>query len=143
MTAHSYEWHWEISADPSGVDPMWLPVPAFTGLSPSTPPHIFAGATYANGGSPRRVKTGEDFSLAARVKGVLVDGDFGPELLMLIDAAESGGTIGYRYFHARSSSLAWAGTALVSWSRANTGNAEAEFFSVELVGQGDRKRIIL
>lgn len=139
--AASYEWQWDICADPAELEPQWMRVPAFTGLSPSAPPQVFAGATYANGGSPRRVQTGEDVTVSALVRGTLDAGEFGAELLALIEAADARRPIGYRYYHSSSRSLAWGGTALVSWSRANVSNTEAEFFRIELVGQGDRVRI--
>ena len=81
--------------------------------------------------------------LLARVRDRLADetGELTADLLALQSAADNGETIGYRYYHATSPTLAWAGTALVDYSRQDTGNVAAEFFNVTLTGQGDRARI--
>lgn len=144
-SGNSFEWIWDITDDPTIVSPSWLNVPDITGLTPNPTPKLKDGTTYANKGQTAQSKTGEDFALQVQVKGVKdVSGEFQPELLLLINAADSVGAdnvIGYRYYHATSPSLAYQGTAAVNWSRVNTGNDDLEFFQFELTGQGDRVKI--
>jgi len=142
---NSFEWIWDICANPTAPSPTWVNVPDITGLTPNPAPKYKDGTTYANKGQTSQSKTGEDFTLSVQVKGVKdVTGEFQPELLILIEAADSIGdenVIGFRYYHATSPSLAYQGTAAVNWSRANTGNDDIEFFQFELTGQGDRVKI--
>lgn len=142
---NSFEWIWDIAADYTEVSPTWLNVPDITGLQPNPTPKYKDGTTYANKGQTSQSKTGEDFALQVQVKGVRdSSGEFQPELVALIDAADSIGAdnvIGYRYYHATSPSLAYQGTAAVEWSRVNTGNDDLEFFQFTLTGQGDRAKI--
>lgn len=140
---NSFEWIWDIASDPK--TPVWLNVPDITGLNPNPNPKFKDGTTYANKGQTSQTKTGEDFSLQVQVKGVRdANGEFQPELLALIAAADSYGKsniIAYRYYHATSAALSYQGTAAVNWSRANTGNDDVEFFQFELTGQGDRAKV--
>lgn len=140
---NTFEWIYDICADPT--NPAWLNVPDITGLTPNATPKLKDVTTYANKGQTAQRKTGEDFALSVQVKGVRDEtGEFQPELLVLINAADAVGddnVIGYRYYHATSGVLAYQGTAAVQWSRANTGNDDPEFFQFELTGQGDRKKI--
>lgn len=142
---NSFEWIWDISAEPTEETPTWLNVPDITGLQPNPSPKFKDGTTYANKGQTSQSKTGEDFTLQVQVKGVKdASGEFQPELVVLIEAADAIGddnVIGYRYYHATSPSLAYQGTAAVTWTRANTGNDDIEFFSFTLTGQGDRAKI--
>ena len=142
---NSFEWIWDITADPTALPAAWVNVPDITGLTPNPAPKYKDGTTYANKGQTSQSKTGEDFSLQVQVKGVKdVTGEFQPELLILINAADAIGdanVIGFRYYHASSPSLAYQGTAAVNWSRVNTGNDDIEFFQFELTGQGDRVKI--
>jgi hypothetical protein len=142
---NTFEWIFDITADPTLPTPTWLNVPDMTGFTPNATPKLKDVTTYANKGQTAQRKTGEDFALSVQVKGVRDEtGEFQPELLALINAADSDGDeniIGYRYYHATSAALAYQGTAAVSWSRVNTGNDDPEFFQFELTGQGDRKKI--
>lgn len=142
---NSFEWIWDITSDATAPTPTWLNVPDITGLNPAPAPKFKDGSTYANKGQTSQSKTGEDFTLSVQVKGVRdVTGEFQPELLVLIEAADAIGAdnvIGFRYYHATSAALAYQGTAAVRWTRANTGNDDIEFFSFELTGQGDRVKI--
>lgn len=141
---NSFEWLWDINTG-TVETPVWSNVPDITGLTPNATPKLKDGTTYANKGSTSQSKTGEDFTLAIQVKGVKDEtGEFQAELIALIEAADAVGgdnVLGYRYYHATSPSLAYEGTASVNWSRANTGNDDLEFFSFDLAGQGDRKKI--
>ena len=143
--AGSYEWLWDITATPAVTTPTWLNVPDITGLTPTPSPKLKDGTTYAHKGSTAQSKTGEDFTLAASIKGVRdTTGEFQPELLILFAAADAKGAaniVGYRYYHASSPSLAWKGTAAVNWTRDNTGNDDLEMFALTLTGQGDRIKI--
>lgn len=140
---NSFEWIWDIAASPA--TPVWLNVPDITGLNPSAPPKQKDDTTYANKGQSSQAKTGEDWTMQVQVKGVKDEtGEFQPELLVLINAADSNGAdnvIGYRYYHATSAVLAYQGTAGVEWTRANTDNDSIEFFSFTLTGKGDRTKI--
>jgi hypothetical protein len=142
---NSFEWLWDITAEPTAPEPVWTNVPDITGLQPNPSPKFKDGTTYANKGATSQSKTGEDFALQVQVKGVKdVAGEFQPELVILIEAADSIGAdnvIGYRYYHATSAVLAYQGTAACNWSRVNTGNDDIEFFQFELTGQGDRLKI--
>lgn len=144
-TGNSFEWIWDISADPTLVTPVWLNVPDITGLQPTAAPKFKDGTTYANKGQTSQTKVGEDFTMTVNVKGVKDNtGEFQPELVALITAADGNGEdniVGYRYYHATSAVLAYQGTAAVTWNRANTGNDDIEFFSFTLTGQGDRVKI--
>lgn len=141
---NSFEWLWDICADPQ--NPVFINVPDITGLNPSAPPKQKDDTTYANKGQTSQSKTGEDWTMQVQVKGVKDNsGEFQPELLILIEAADSKGAdnvIGYRYYHATSPSLAYQGTAGVEWTRANTDNDSIEFFSFTLTGKGDRSKIV-
>lgn len=143
--ANSYEWLWDITANPTAVTPIWVNVPDITGLTPTPAPKYKDTTTYANKGNTTQTKTGEDFTLTVSVKGVKDEtGEFQDELLVLFAAADAIGAanvIGYRYGHATSPSLAWKGTAAVEWSRGNTGNDDPELFAFTLTGQGDRQSI--
>lgn len=140
---NSFEWIWDIATDKS--NPVWLNVPDITGLNPSAPPKQKDDTTYANKGQTSQAKTGEDWTMQVQVKGVKDEtGEFQPELVALINAADGSGddnVIGYRYYHATSSVLAYQGTAGVEWTRANTDNDSIEFFSFTLTGKGDRHKI--
>lgn len=140
---NSFEWLWDISSDTES--PTWLNVPDITGLTPAAPPKLKDDTTYANKGQTSQTKTGEDFTLQVQVKGVKDEtGEFQPELIALITAADSTGddnVIAYRYYHATSAALAYQGTATVEWTRANTDNDSVEFFSFTLTGRGDRVKI--
>ncbi|MGI6878837.1 phage tail tube protein [Microbacterium sp. gxy059] len=144
-TGNTFEWIWDITADPFIEDPTYLNVPDITGLTPAAPPKLQDSTTYANKGQTSQSKTGEDFTMQVQVKGVKDEtGEFQPELVALIEAADgiaSDNIIGYRYYHATSKALAYAGTAAVNWSRVNTGNDGIEFFQFDLTGQGDRRKI--
>lgn len=144
-TGNSFEWIWDIAPDPFTAPNTFLNVPDMTGLTPNATPKLKDGTTYANKGQTSQSKTGEDFTMSVQVKGVRdASGEFQPELIALIEAADAiGGSniIGYRYYHATSGVLAYAGTAAVNWSRVNTGNDDLEFFQFELTGQGDRHKI--
>lgn len=141
----SFEWIYDICQDPTASSPTWLNVPDITGLNPNPAPKFKDGTTYANKGQTSQTKTGEDFTLSVQVKGVKdASGEFQPELLVLINAADAIGddnVIGVRYYHATSPTLAYQLTAAVNWSRVNTGNDDLEFFQFELTSQGDRVRI--
>lgn len=144
---NSYEWMLDVASLPatSGTEPSWLNVPDITGLNPAAPPKVKDGSTYANKGSTANQKVGEDFNLDVSIKGVKdTTGEFQPELVLLIEAADAkgvGNIVAYRYYHATSPSLAYQGTAAVSWTRGNNGNDDIEFFAVSLSGQGDRTKI--
>jgi hypothetical protein len=142
---NSFEWLWDICADPTADPKVYLNVPDITGLAPAAPPKQKDDTTYANKGQTSQSKTGEEFTLQVQVKGVKDDtGEFQPELLVLIHAADSKGkdnVVGYRYYHATSAALAYEGTAGVEWTRANTDNDSVEFFSFTLTGKGDRTKI--
>lgn len=140
---NSFEWIWDVAT--SLTTPSWLNVPDITGLQPQPSPKFKDGTTYANKGQTSQSKTGDDFTIQVQVKGVRDNtGEFQPELVALINAADSTGAdnlIAYRYYHATSPTLAYQGTAAVQWTRANTGNDDLEFFSFTLTGQGDRVKI--
>lgn len=142
---NSFEWLWNICADPSGATPVYVNVPDITGLNPAAPPKKKDDTTYANKGQTSSSKVGEDWTMQVQVKGVKdVSGEFQPELLILIGAADASGddnVIGYQYYHATSAALAYQGTAGVEWTRANTDNDSVEFFSFTLTGRGDRVKI--
>lgn len=142
---NSFEWIWDVTASPN-VDPrVYINVPDITGLTPTAPPKLKDDTTYANKGQTSTAKTGEDWTMQVQVKGVRDNtGEFQPELLVLINAADSVGqanVIGYRYYHATSSALAYEGSASVEWTRVNTGNDDTEFFQFTLTSKGDRKKI--
>lgn len=146
--AGTYEWLLDIAVIPTGglsAITTWTNVPDYSGFAPASPPKLKDGSTYANKGQTSQSKTGEDFTLGFSVKGVKDStGEFQPELLMLLSAAESTGkanNLAFRYYHATSAALASMGTAAVQWSRANTGSDDLEWFDFTLTGQGDRQPI--
>lgn len=141
---NSFEWLWDVCADPTADPKVYLNIPDITGLNPAAPPTLQDDTTYANKGKKSQAKIGEDWSMQVQIKGVKDDtGEFQPELLVLIAAADpdSDGIVGYQYYHATSAALAYEGTAVVEWTRANTDNASTEFFSFTLTGRGDRHKI--
>lgn len=140
----SYEWLLDITATPSATTPTWMNIPDITALDPKATPKQKDGTTYANKGATAQDKTGEDFTLSFRVKGIKdAQGEFQPALLALITAGDGIGAanvIGYRYYHHTSPTLAYKGTAGVTWNRVNNGNDDIEWFDITLTGKGDRAK---
>lgn len=143
--ANSYQYIWDITASPDVTPRVWLNVPDMTAFNPQAPGKLTDDTTYANAGEQSSAKTSETWTLSVNVKAVLdLTGEFQPELRALINAADAKGrpnVIGYRYYHWTSSDIAYEGTALVEWNRANTGNDDVEFFAFTLTSKGDRKKI--
>lgn len=145
--AFAYETIWDIAALPAGGAEVttWLNVPDITGLAPAAPPVTADNTTYANKGNSSTVKIGETFTLAVNVSPVRdAEGEFQPELLLLLEAADSKGvdnTIAYRYYDSASAAIAFQGTARVEYTFANTGATDQKIFAFTLTGNGDRVKI--
>ncbi|GAA4176590.1 phage tail tube protein [Gryllotalpicola koreensis] len=148
--AFAYETIWDIAPLPEGglsaiTEASWQNVPDITGLNPSAPPTTQDNTTYANKGNPSTVKIGETFTLAVNVSPVRdTAGEFQPELITLIEAAESKGienVIAYRYYDYKSAAFAFRGTARVEYTLANTGATDQKVFAFTLTGTGDREKI--
>ena len=147
-TAGTFEWLFDIAAVPASGDisaipeASWKNVPDINSLNPSSAPKMKDATTYANKGNTSQVKTGEDVTVSVSVKGVKDStGEFQPELLLLVAASDSVGVannLAYRYRHATSKQFTFRGTAAVSYTRANTGVDDPEWFVFTLTGQGDR-----
>ncbi|MFA5608312.1 MAG: IPT/TIG domain-containing protein [Leucobacter sp.] len=149
--ASSYEWILDVAAVPVGAaDPDWITFPDITALQPNQSDRTSDGSTYANKGQEDTAVIGETFNLALNAKPVKnALGEIHPALALLLAAANAkipGGdaskrTILARYYHYDIPDLAYEYTCEVSWTRANTGNADVEFFSFTLTSKGDRKVI--
>jgi hypothetical protein len=141
----TYEWILDIGTGGTAEAPTWLNIPDITAFNPAAPAKTKDASTYAHKGGTANKKTGEDFSTSFNVLGIKDStGEFQPELVALIEAGDANGDeniIPYRYYHRTSKVLAYQGTAAVSFTRANNGNDDLEFFSISLAGQGDRKKI--
>lgn len=147
--AGTFEWIFDVAPIPAGGDistiaeTAWKNVPDINNLNPQAPPKMKDATTYANKGNTSQVKTGEDVTVSVSVKGVKdADGEFQPELLLLVAAADSMGVannVAYRYRHATSAAFTFRGTASVGYTRANTGVDDPEWFDFTLTGQGDRE----
>lgn len=134
--ARTYEWTLQVRMLQSGAP--WLTVPAVTGLAPAAPQRLIDTGTYARGGNPGKVRTGEDFSLAFRARVSHEDRALSPPLSLLVSAADTGAGVEYRYWNTAVAALCYQGTAMVTWSRSDTGNTGIEFFDITLAGLDDR-----
>lgn len=152
LTASSYEWILEVGVIPTtpGAPIDWLTYPDITALQPNPTDRTSDGSTYANKGQEDTSIIGESFNLSLNAKVVKnQDGDLHPALALLVEAANAklpGGNparkvIAARFYHYSIASMAYQYTAEVSWTRANTGNADNEFLSLTLSAKGDRRVI--
>lgn len=146
--AGTFEWIFDVASIPASGDltaiaeTAWKNVPDINSLNPTAAPKTKDATTYAHKGNTSNVKTGEDVTVSVSVKGVKDStGEFQPELLLLVAAADSIGianNVAYRYRHATSEAFSFMGTASVAYTRANTGVDDPEWFDFTLGGQGDR-----
>lgn len=149
--AGSFEWLLDVAPIPANgdittiADSAWLNVPDINGFAPANAPKTKDRTTYANKGQTKNTKRGSDFTAPVSILGIRDNtGEFQPELVLLIEAADADGddnNVAYRYYHATSGVLAYAGTAGVNWTRANSGPDDDEWFDFTFTGQGDRVKI--
>ncbi|NHI16869.1 hypothetical protein [Microbacterium excoecariae] len=136
----AYSYQWGLHARPTPGEGEWIALARRTDFDPNPRGEIFEGGRYANRGTPRRVSLGVDEYLRFRLQLTTTDnGDLPPAIALLLDAADQGTVIEYRYRHLIAP-IDYAGTALVEWTRSNIGPAGAEFLVFSLTGQGDRRR---
>lgn len=152
LNANSYEWILDLATRPVApeTEPTWINFPDITAVQSNATDRTSDGTTYAHKGQESLDVIGESFTLQLNAKLVKnSDGELHPAMALLIEAANAkleGGNpemreILARYYHYWVPELAYEYTCEVSWTRANTGNADVEFLQVTLTSKGDRKVI--
>ncbi len=151
VNGNSYEFKLDVAPLVSApTEPSWLVCPDITTLQPNPQPKTADGGTYAHRGQDAPVGMGEAFTLGYDAKVIRnSEGKVAPFMALLLAASNAslpGGdpskkVIMARVYHEWIEELAWQLSAEVSFQRKSTGNADVEFFSFTLTGQGDRKVI--
>lgn len=140
----SYEYGLDVNTG-TEASPIWSNIPDITGLNPNMSDQTADGTTYANKGQTDNTKIGRDFAPEFSAKPVADNqGLMQPALEKLVAAAEQNGTgnvVGIRLYSFRFKSLAWSGHVGVGYSRANTGNADAELLAFTTTSKGDFEQI--
>ena len=141
----SFEYGLDINLGTAGV-PQWQPNRRISAWAPTYPPTTQDVATYDDKGAENAEVTGRSFAAAFTVQGnrSLATGLYLPEVEALWAAAKGIGgeaVVDVRWYHkpdVGTPNPVDAGRAYctVEMSRQNTGNAEAEVFSVTLTGRG-------
>ncbi len=145
-TSNSYEVIVDINTGTEET-PTWTNIPDITAFAPTPANKMIDTTTYAHKGNTAQSKVGEDFTATFNALGIRgADGEFQEYILALLalSAPETRGAdaVGhFRYYDSEGASYAYEFTATVQDGRANTGNADPNFFTFTLTSQGDRKSI--
>ena len=128
------------------ASPSWQPVRRISGWAPSFPPVATDVSTYDDRGAPNEDVTGRGFAASFTVQANRSQstGRYLPELEAILAASKAilgGATLDVRFYHKPDVGAAHPTDAgriavRVEASRQNTGNAEAESWSVSLTGKG-------
>ncbi len=126
--------------------PVWQSIRRISGWAPTYPPVNADVSSYDDRGAPSNEVTARSFAAQFTVQGnrSLISGLYLPEMEALIAAAKGIGNAAVadvRWYHKPDEGTPNphdAGRALVTVeaTRANTGNAEIEIFSISLTGRG-------
>lgn len=129
------------------ASPIWQAIRRISAWQPTYPKVTQDAATYDDRGAPNEDVSGRGFAASFTVQGnrSLTTGIYLPELEAILAAAKTKGesaVLDVRYYHKPDVGAANptdAGRALVTVeaSRANTGNADIETYTVNLAGKGE------
>ena len=141
----SFEYGLDINLGTT-ASPSWQPVRRISGWAPTYPATSVDITSYDDRGSTSNEVTARSFSASFTVQGnrSLTTGLYLPELEVLLAAQKATGNsavVEVRWYHkpdegAPNPSDAGAAYCTVEATRQNTGNAEAEWYSVTLTGRG-------
>lgn len=141
----SFEYGLDINLGTSGA-PSWQPIRRISAWAPTYPATTQDVASYDDRGAENTDVTGRSFATAFTVQGnrSTVTGAYLPEVEALLAAAKgigSAAVVDIRWYHkpdvgTPNPTDAGRASCTVEVTRQNTGNAEAESFSVSLTGKG-------